>query len=140
MLDHIIWGADFTTTCLTTFRTGLPGDSSTRRTLYQFFRTKKHVLDAISRKKLYPFAWGGRGRKFKSCHSDQISTVIMIRKRIVKAVLVFCFKALVYKAFSCFEGLVEFQHNSNRLFLRLPKTAFSPLPQGAISILKLNKR
>ena len=71
MLDHIKSGADFMTTCLTTFRTGLPGDSSTRRTLYQFFRTKKHVLDAISRKKLYPFAWGGRGRKFKSCHSDQ---------------------------------------------------------------------
>ena len=63
------------TTCLTTFRTGLPGDSSTRRTLYQFFRTKKHVLDAISRKKLYPFAWGGRGRKFKSCHSDQNGAV-----------------------------------------------------------------
>ncbi len=59
------------TTCLTTFRTGLPGDSSTRWTSYQFFRTKKHVLDAISRKKLHPFAWGGRGRKFKSCHSDQ---------------------------------------------------------------------
>ena len=71
MPDHIKSGADFMTTCLTTFRTGLPGDSSTRRTLYQFFRTKKHVLDAISRKKLYPFAWGGRGRKFKSCHSDQ---------------------------------------------------------------------
>ena len=60
------------TTCLTTFRTGLPGDSSMWWTLYQFFRTKKHVLDAISRKKLYPFAWGGRGRTFKSCHSDQI--------------------------------------------------------------------
>ena len=72
MLDHIKSGADFMTTCLTTFRTGLPGDSSTQRTLYQFFRTKKHVLDAISRKKTYPFAWGGRGRKFKSCHSDHI--------------------------------------------------------------------
>ena len=71
MPDHIKSGADFMTTYLTTFRTGLPGDSSTRLTLYQFFRTKKHVLDAISRKKLYPFAWGGRGRKFKSCHSDQ---------------------------------------------------------------------
>ena len=59
------------TTCLTTFRTGLPGDSSTRRTLYQVYRTKKHVLDAKSRKKPYPFAWGGRGRKFKSCHSSQ---------------------------------------------------------------------
>ena len=69
MFDHIKLGADFTTTYLTTFRTGLLGDSSTQRTLYQFFRTKKHALDAISRKKLYPFAWGGRGRKFKSCHS-----------------------------------------------------------------------
>ena len=76
MPDHIKSGADFMTTYLTTFRTGLPGDSSTRRTLYQFFRTKKHVLDAISRKKLYPFAWGGRGRKFKSCHSDQKSGVV----------------------------------------------------------------
>ena len=59
------------TTYLTTFRTGLLGDSSTQRTLQQSFRTKKHVLDAISRKKLYLVAWGGRGRKFKSCHSDQ---------------------------------------------------------------------
>ena len=59
-------GADFTTTYLTTFRTGLPGDSSTRRTLYQFFRTKKHVLDAISRKKTYPFAWGSRDPKCKN--------------------------------------------------------------------------
>ena len=64
------------TTCLTTFRTGLPGDGSTRRTLYQFFRTKKHVLDAISHKKLHPFAWGGRDRWFKSSHSDQKSGVI----------------------------------------------------------------
>ena len=23
--------------------------------------------------------WGGRGRKFKSCHSDQIRTIILIR-------------------------------------------------------------
>ena len=61
MLDHIKWGADFSTTCLTTFRTGLPGDSSTQRTSYHFFRTKKYELDAISRKKLYPFAWGDRG-------------------------------------------------------------------------------
>ena len=61
MLDHIKSGADFMTTCLTTFRTGLPGGSSTQWTLYQFFRTKKLALDAISRKKLYPFAWGDRG-------------------------------------------------------------------------------
>ena len=65
MLDHIKSGADFMTTCLTTFRTGLLGDSSTQRILQQSFRTKKHVLDAISRKKLYLVAWGGRGRKFK---------------------------------------------------------------------------
>ena len=61
MPDHIKLGADFMTTCLTTFRTGLPGESSMWWTLYQFFRTKKHVLDAISRKKPYPFAWGDRG-------------------------------------------------------------------------------
>jgi len=72
MLDHIKSGADFMTTCLTTFRTGLPGDSSTRRTTYQFFRTKKHVLDAISRKKLYPFAWGDRGNMFMPYYSVQI--------------------------------------------------------------------
>ena len=54
--------------------------------------------------------WGGRGRTFKSCHSDQISTVIMIRNGIVKAVLVFYSKVLIYKAFSCFWQLVEFQH------------------------------
>ena len=59
------------TTYLTTIRNGLPAHYGTYRTLYHFFRTKKHVLDAISRKKPYPFAWGGRGRKFKSCHSDQ---------------------------------------------------------------------
>ena len=56
--EAINLGADFMTTCLTAFRTGLPGGSSTQRTLYQFFWTKKHVLDAISRKKLPTFAWG----------------------------------------------------------------------------------
>ena len=75
MLDHIKWERIFTTTYLTTFRIGLPGDSSTTRTLYQSFRTKKHVLDAISRKKLYFVAWGGRGRWFKSSHSDQESGI-----------------------------------------------------------------
>ena len=79
MLDHIKWERIFTTTYLTTFRTGLLGDSSTQRTSYQFFRTKKHVLDAISRKKLHPFAWGGRGRKFKSCHSDQTDNLRVVR-------------------------------------------------------------
>ena len=71
MLDHIKWGADFMTTYLTTFRTGLPGDSSTQRILWQSFRTKKHVLDAISRKKLYPFAWGNRAPKFKLSLCDR---------------------------------------------------------------------
>ena len=33
--------------------------------------------------------------------SDQISTVIMIPSRIVKAVLIFCAKALIFKDFTC---------------------------------------
>ena len=37
-----------------------------------------------------------------SSHPHQISTAIMIRNGIVKAVLVFYSKALVYKAFLCF--------------------------------------
>ena len=41
-------------------------------------------------------------RLWRMLHSDQKSTVIMIRKRIVNAVLVFYSKALIYKAFSCF--------------------------------------
>ena len=36
----------------------------------------------------------------------------MIRNGIVKAVLIFYSKALFYKAFLCFEKLVEFQHKS----------------------------
>jgi len=43
--------------------------------------------------------WEGRGHKFKSCRASQISTAIMIRSGIVKAVLIFCSKALIYKAF-----------------------------------------
>ena len=44
-----------------------------------------------------------KGRaEFKSCHSDQLSTAIMIRSCIVKAVLIFYSKALIYKAFLCF--------------------------------------
>lgn len=42
---------------------------------------------------------GPRGRKFKSSHSDQKSTAIMIRNGIVKAVLIFYSKALIYKVF-----------------------------------------
>ncbi len=61
------------TTYLTTNRNGLRDNNGIYRTIYHLFRTKKHDLDAISRKKLSPFAWGGRGRKFKSCHSDQKS-------------------------------------------------------------------
>ena len=73
MPDHIKWERIFTTTYLTTFRIGLLGDSSTQRTLYQFFRIKKHVLDAISRKKLYPFAWGSRDPECKHLTSCAIS-------------------------------------------------------------------
>ena len=40
--------------------------------------------------------------RFKSCHPHQISTVIMIRNRIVKAVLVLYSKVLIYKDFPCF--------------------------------------
>lgn len=57
----------YLTTYLTTIRNGLPAHYGTYRTLYHFFRTKKHDLDVKSRKKLYPFAWGARGRKF-NCH------------------------------------------------------------------------
>ena len=38
-------------------------------------------------------------REFESRHSDQISTAIMIRNGIVKAVLIIYLKALIYKAF-----------------------------------------
>ena len=40
--------------------------------------------------------------RLKSSCPHQISTVIMIRNRIVKAVLAFYREALIYKAFSCF--------------------------------------
>ena len=42
---------------------------------------------------------GPRDRGFKSRSPDQISTAIMIRNGIVKAVLIFYLKALIYKAF-----------------------------------------
>ena len=38
-------------------------------------------------------------REFESRHSDQISTAIMIRNGIVKAVLIFYLKALIHKPF-----------------------------------------
>ena len=50
MLDHIKLGADFMTTCLTTFRTGLPGNSSTRQTSYLFFRKKARIGRYITQK------------------------------------------------------------------------------------------
>ena len=50
------------------------------------------------------FSWGGRGRWFKSSHSDQISTAIMIRNGIVKAALIFCSNALIYKVFLVLEN------------------------------------
>ena len=44
-----------------------------------------------------------QGVQIRGIYCDQKSTVIMIRKRIVKAVLVFYREALIYKAFSCFQ-------------------------------------
>ena len=38
----------------------------------------------------------------KNCVCSQISTVIMIRNRIVKAVLIFYLEALIYKGSPCF--------------------------------------
>ena len=70
-------------------------------------------IEAKHKKKRFAFLLAVRplavvcGAEFESCHFDQISTVIMIRSRIVKAVLVFYSKALIYKAFSCFYELVE---------------------------------
>ena len=40
-------------------------------------RYHKIIYDNGKYYQIFPF-WGGRGRKFKSCHSDQISTVILI--------------------------------------------------------------
>ena len=40
-------------------------------------------------------------------HSDQISTAIMIRNGIVKAVLIFCSKALIYKDFLVLENEIS---------------------------------
>ena len=58
MLDHIKSGADFMTTCLTTFRTGVPGDSSTRRTLYQFFSDIKARIGRYITQKTVPLCLG----------------------------------------------------------------------------------
>ena len=61
------------TTFLTIVIFGLRGLSSTQRTKTEFFRTQEHVLDSQLHKKLTSRRWGGRGRKFKSCHSDQLN-------------------------------------------------------------------
>ena len=61
----------FLTTSLTIVRFGLRGFSITREHLFPWF-----CLHAITKryystlKKLKTLGWGGRGRKFKSCHSD----------------------------------------------------------------------
>ena len=64
--------ACFLTTSLTIVRCELRGDSSTREHENARFgwqnSTKKHYL---ALEKLKNRSWGGRGRKFKSCHSDQ---------------------------------------------------------------------
>ena len=60
------------TTSLTIVRSGLHGNSSTREHENVRFSwqnsTKKHYLALEKHKNR---SWGGRGRKFKSCHSDQ---------------------------------------------------------------------
>ena len=60
------------TTFLTIVRSGLHGNSSTREHENVRFgwqnSTKKHYLALEKHKNR---SWGGRGRKFKSCHSDQ---------------------------------------------------------------------
>ena len=64
----------FLTTSLTIVRFGLRGFSITREHLFPWFClhaiTKRYYLTL---KKLKPLGWGGRDRKFKSCHSEQKS-------------------------------------------------------------------
>ena len=72
--DHIfVFEVRVLTTSLTIVRCGLRGDSSTREHENVRFgwqnSTKKHYLSLEKRKNR---SWGGRGRKFKSCHSDHI--------------------------------------------------------------------
>ena len=50
---------------------------------------------------------GPRGRWFESSHSDQISTVIMIRNAIVNAVLIFYCEALIDKVFLVLENEIS---------------------------------
>ena len=75
------------------------------RTDTEFFGFTKQNAAVAARK----HSWSThrvRSGEFKSSYPHQISTVIMIRKRIVKAVLVFYSKALIYKAFLLFKGSV----------------------------------
>ena len=58
-----------------------------------------------------------RRRESDSPRLHQKSTVIMIRKRIVKAVLVFCREALIYKAFSCFYKRDTYPYQNYKYFL-----------------------
>ena len=53
------------------------------------------------------FGVPGCGRWSGSSHSDQISTAIMIRNGIVKAVLVFYSRALIYKVFLVLENEIS---------------------------------
>ena len=119
------------TTFLTIVRSGLHGNSSTREHENVRFgwqnSTKKHYLALEKHKNR---SWGGRGCKFKSCHSDQISTAIMIRNSIVKAVLIFCSKALIYKAFLWFWLLVEFQHKCQEASNEGSEGHFIPFSKG----------
>ena len=72
--DHLCFlEARVLTTFLTIVRSGLHGNSSTREHENVRFgwqnSTKKHYLALEKHKNR---SWGGRGRKFKSCHSDHI--------------------------------------------------------------------
>ena len=82
----------------------------------------------------------GAFAEFKSCHPYQISTVIMIRKRIVKAVLVFYSKALIYKTFSCFYGLVECQYQNYKHYFYWIFEDLNLKISPLMFILTLNKR
>jgi hypothetical protein len=94
MLDHIKPGAVILTTYLTTNRNELRDNNGIYRTKYHLFRTKKHYLDAISRKKLSPFAWGDRDHKFK--YFFELSTATQNILERVSSVLI-CFQISLTK-------------------------------------------
>ena len=77
------------TTCYTTYRTGLRGFSSTRYNKNAWYSLQESTkYPQVALEKPNPCPWGGRGRKFKSCHSDQKSVEIAQFLRIFLFVLV----------------------------------------------------